>query len=65
MMAQEEPPMPEDSPITPTEVPRDEAGLPTVEGAAGDAGVFSEMEGAEAGIPGTNAGSGKRPYPVG
>lgn len=64
MMAQESPPMPDES-KTPTEVINDEAGLPTVEGQPDDSGDIPNPEGYEATLPGTNAGSGRRPYPVG
>ena len=65
MMAQEEPPMPDDSPIEPTEVTNDEGRLPALEGITGDAGDIQDTEGYEATVPGTNAGSGRRPYPAG
>ena len=65
MMAQETPPKPDDSPITPIGGSDDEAGLPTVEGTGDDAGNLQDTEGYEATVPGTNAGSGRRPYPVG
>lgn len=63
MLAQENPPMPEDS--QPQEVANDQSGLPAMETTPGDPGGTPSPEGDQATIPGTNAGSGNRPYPVG